>query len=293
MNYNDLHPGDIILFKHHNELFHVAIFAPEKHRVSDLIDATSNKGVTRGTLEGLYKILAKCTQTSNLCGVFSNRVEISVVRSKQWDGQAIADQADFWRIYGLTYDVGSLAHIVEKTAAKPSKVSTSDIDKNLQTYRNYAKRANKPLLDNPIEPSALAVFCSFYLTPIWNFPQLLVLFFVRIINFLTKSAETEAKGVNCGGFVLATLAAVALKDKDLNEEEQCKEILGKIAEIDPKNYSLITLMDEVFADEQLFEDKGILDTTKLSNQPFNKDVFHKERQQDALVQTQLNYALSM
>ncbi|MFJ1269904.1 hypothetical protein ACD661_15190 [Legionella lytica] len=292
MNFNDLLPGDLILFKLNGELFHVAIFAPEADRVSNLIDATSNKGVARGTLEGIYKILQKCTQTGNLFGLFSNVMDVQVVRSKKLNGQKIVDQAEFWRLQGVTYDVGSLANIMEATWAPSEVASNEEVENNIRKYWNYAQRAHKSMIENPVTPSFLSVFCSFFLTPIWNLPRGFVGFFVEFIHYLTKtpSQKTAASGVNCAGFVLTTLAAVALNDQSLLNVEECQKKLGRIAEINPQHYSLIKVMDHVFSDAESFEDKGMLDVNVLSLKPFDKTLFHAEHEQDAIAKTNLAFA---
>ena len=59
MTFEELLPGGVILFKWQKELFYVAIFLPEPDRTSNIIDATSNKGVARSTFEGLFRVLQR------------------------------------------------------------------------------------------------------------------------------------------------------------------------------------------------------------------------------------------
>lgn len=292
MNFKELLPGDLILFKLNNELFHVAIFSPEADRTSDIIDATSNKGVARGTLEGLYNVLHGCTRTGNLFGLFSNNLTIDVVRSKTLDGQKIADQAEFWRLHRVSYDVNSLANIVETTWHPSFTISDEDEEKNIRKYWKYATRRHSAMIDHPIEPGIFSVICSFFLAPIWNLPRCFVNFFVQLIQYINQKTEqdTSEKGVNCAGFVLSVVAAVALDDKSLPDVLECRRKLGGITRINPDRYSLDAVMNNVFSDTQRFENKGTLDLGILSNKPFNKKILHDERLQDSIAQRCLTFA---
>ncbi|MCA0403379.1 MAG: hypothetical protein LCH30_06210 [Proteobacteria bacterium] len=268
----------------------MGIFDSEEDRVSNLIDATSNKGVARSTLEGLYHTLSNCTKTGNLFGIFDNKLEVSVVRSKKLSGQKIAEQAEFWRLCGLSYDVGSLANIVETTWSPLATHSNEEINTNINRYWNYAKRSHTVLIENPTPPGTLIVICSFFLTPIWNLPKSFVNLFVNLIHYLSDDSNEKKesmpvnKGVNCAGFVLSTLAAVALKDetKSAFDIEKCKEKLGPIATINPDNYSLNEIMANVFNNAEFFEDLGVLDTKNLSRKSFDKESYREEQRQDAI-----------
>lgn len=292
MKFKDLLPGDIVLFKWNQALFHVAIFAPEAGRVSNIIDATSNKGVARSTLEGLYKVLLGCTKTGNLWGLFSNVLEMSVVRSRTLEGQWIADQAEFWRLHGVTYDVKSLANIVETTWEPPVQSSEREEEHNLRVYWAYAARRRTAMIEHPITPGIFSVICSFFLTPLWNLPTAFVNFFVKLIHYLTQTLEKKASevGVNCVGFVLTVLAAVALKDDRSFELQDAKKKLGCLSKINPARYSLNTVMTEVFSDTNFFEPMGVLDPSVLATQSFNKALLHRERAQDAQATQHLSFA---
>ncbi len=89
MNFSELKAGDIILFKWKNELFHAAIFTPEVNKISNIVDATSPKGVAMNTLEGLYLNLNKGAMVGNLCGLFPHKIEINVVRSTKLNGRKL------------------------------------------------------------------------------------------------------------------------------------------------------------------------------------------------------------
>ncbi len=177
--------------------------------------------------------------------------------------------------------MGSLADIMDATKAPFALINEQEQEWNTQRYWDYAQRSKAKLIDNTITPSVFLIFCSCIIVPILNIPQLLVSFFVNLIHYATEKTDID-KGVNCTGFVLITLAAVALEDEPFNSDT-CKNKLGSIANINPKKHNLKQLMDEVFSDAQTFDNLGTLDPKVLSSQPYNKQAFQLRRSKDSFI----------
>ena len=278
MNFNYLQTGDILLFKLNGQLFHAAIFAPYDDRASNIIDVTSTKGCARGTLEGLVSSLSAGVSTGNLGFCFNNRLTIHAVRHCYLNGADIADQAEFWRLTQVTYDIHNLLDLTESSW---SETMEPNQEANLQSYCSYASRAFTAMIDSPIKPNSLVIFLSILIAPILNLPTMCVSFFINCIRYFQPEKNP---GTTCGGFILSVLGAVALKGVNFSDVSACSKRLGSLINVNPDEYHP-DLIEQALSNPDTFIQLGELNTNQLSAGKFDRDLFHKEIQADSQAMT--------
>lgn len=222
---SDLQRGDIILIRHNGKPYHVAIYAPNSDYIGDVIHMGSGfkrSGAIRGTLSSMYHLHSGLNQAGNFFGLYSNTLDVQVIRSKKLNGEAIAEQAERWMLQGVVYDEKRLMDTLEGNK-EPHDISLEAQTVNVFEYLKYAARRNIAPIKTPYFPytsaTFLSGFASFFLAPSMNLFRWLVNFALRVIRYATNTEnqqETRIKGFNCAGFVLACVGAVALKD-DIQE----------------------------------------------------------------------------
>lgn len=250
MNFNELRPGDIILFKLNGTLFHAAIFAPDEK--TNIIDVTSPAGCARKTLKGLVSSLSAGIATGNIGCFFNRRLSVHVVRHCYLNGSEIAEQAEFWRLRNVSYDIHSL---IDLTKASWTTPSAPNQEANLQIYCNHAQKARVPLIDAPKTPNSLVIFLSILIAPLLNLPRLCVSFVMQLIHYFQPEKN---QGTSCGGFILSVLGAVSLKEADCSDKTDCIDRLGSLINVNPENYHP-DLLEEVLSAPETFRQLGTLE----------------------------------
>lgn len=250
MNFNELKPGDIILFKLNGVLFHAAIFAPDEK--TNIIDVTSPAACARKTLKNLVNSLSAGIATGNIGFFFNRRLSVHVVRHCYLNGSEIAEQAEFWRLRNVTYDIHSL---IDLTKASWTAPSVPNKKANLQIYCNHAQKARVPLIDAPKTPNSLIIFLSILIAPLLNLPRLCVSFVMQLMHYFQPEKN---QGTSCGGFILSVLGAVSLKEADFSDKENCTNRLGSLISVNPENYHP-DLLVEVLSSPDTFKQLGELE----------------------------------
>ncbi|KTD35164.1 hypothetical protein Lnau_1835 [Legionella nautarum] len=215
---SELKRGDIILIRHNGKPYHVAIYAPNPEYIGDVIHMGTGfrrNGAIRSTLEYLYNLHAGLNATGNFFNLYSNTLDVQVIRSKTLDGEEIAQQAERWLLQGVIYDEKRLANTLEENETLPD-TSPEAQTVNVFEYLKFAARRNTAPIKAPFFPytmaSFLSGFSSFLLAPSLNLPKWIMSLALTFIRYGTNY-EGRAKGFNCAGFILAVVGAVALKDE--------------------------------------------------------------------------------
>jgi len=220
---SELRRGDIILVRHNGKPYHVAIYSPNPAYIGDVIRMGSGfkrTGALRGTLTSTYRLHAGLNKAGNFFNVYTNTLDIQVIRHKTLNEEEIARQAEYWMLQGAVYDEKRLADTFDDYQDISPKAQTSHVFE----YLKFAARRHTAPIKVPVFPytmtSFLSGFSSFFLAPSLNLPQWLTNLALNIIRYATSDKE-RVKGFNCVGFVLAVMGAVALKDEiqELNPEK--------------------------------------------------------------------------
>lgn len=176
-------------------------------------------GSLRGTLSSMYGLHSGLNRAGNCFGLYSNTLDVQVIRSKKLSGEEIASQAETWMLQGVVYDERRLADTLEDNE-RADDTSSEAQTVNVFEYLKYAARRHIAPIKTPYFPytssSFLSGFASFFLAPSLNLFRWLVNFALKLIRYETnheEQDETRVKGFNCAGFVLACVGAVALKDE--------------------------------------------------------------------------------
>lgn len=195
---HDLKPGDII-FHEVRGIPHASIFAPIDGEVSDLVHvsyATNKSG-------GIKSTLSRQLQT--------DPKTIVAFRSKRWDGEEIAKQAEFWIRQGIVFDERRLANSLYDEGEKAPSLET-----NIMRYLLCAaRRETMPIKVHRYPYNYTDFPTSFSLAmlfPDFEVCRPLSYLFKRTVDYGTSS-HNRPKGMSCIMFILFCLAAVALKDE--------------------------------------------------------------------------------
>lgn len=202
---HQLKPGDIIILQVSGSP-HASIYSPMPGRVGDLIQmgyGCKRSGVIKSTLTRQVREL-------------NRNNDIPVIRSRRLDGAAIAAQAEFWLRQGVVFDEIRLANSLYNYNF-PGMLARPSPELNILTYLKFAaRRETQPVKSNVYPFNYSSIFTLFgmaFITPAFVLCHLLALLGMMLIRFGTSRPAYRPKGLTCAGFVLACVAAVALRDE--------------------------------------------------------------------------------
>lgn len=178
---------------------HAGIYAPKPGMQGDLIQMSygaSRSGCIKSTLSQQLKVKDR---------------NVLVFRSKKLDGQAIADQADFWLRQGIVFDEVRLANSIYDYGTPQTST-----EYNILEYLKYAARRETMPIKVHEYPYNYTSYVTYFglgmLFPDFQYGSLLTYLFSKFAKYGTDSIE-RPKGMSCIVFVLTCIAAVALRDE--------------------------------------------------------------------------------
>ena len=288
---NDLRKGDLLIWTIHG-LPHSAIYSPVEGQQADIIHMYINNnrtcGLYKGTLSHQQKTLGDDTP-------------ITIIRSTvPHEGEEIAQQAEFWLRQGVKYDIKRFAEAIYKNAHRDEFPSVED---NIRQYLKYAARRETMPIKSHELPYTQASYLA--LGGLWmmlgsaknacygGFSRQ----GLKLVNYAVDAPDRD-KGFNCAGFILATIAAVKLKDevlpvnektgwvsmseldkvlseKNIDVERLAAKLTPAIANTHPHLPDGKTFFETLLKDKVNWECLGTLNP-KVFRARFNKEAYEEE-----------------
>lgn len=288
---HDLRPGDIFVFNFYG-VPHAGIYAPTPGGQGDIIHMYYDQERTGAIKSTLSKLLL----TGN---------EVYIFRNKKLDGQAIADQAEFWLNQGIEYEKPRLA----KSLYAYTDGKGLDEYNLLKYLLIAARRETMPIKTHlfPCPPSSkIGDIGLTMLLPAFTYCWPISYVGSKLAMYDDKNPD-RPRGMTCITFVLSCLAAIALKDEiqpvsaktgwvslkhadnypgihDLLTDEEAKnfdvdrikkKLTPVITNLDPHNPSPFEFYDSVRSDEENWEFVGAVDKTIVKK--FDKQAYRQEQ----------------
>lgn len=289
---HDLRRGDIFVFDFYG-VPHAGIYAPTPGGQGDIIHMYFDNDRTGSIKSTLSKLLLSGS-------------EVYIFRNKKLDGESIAAQAEFWLNQGIEYEKPRLAK-----SLYPYADTVYSEDYNILKYLLIAaRRETMPIKTHqfPCPPSSKIADAGLtMLLPAFNYCWPIPYVGSKLAMYDSKNPD-RPRGMTCITFVLACIAAVALKDeiqpvnaktgwvslkhgdkhpglqdlftdeslKNLDVDRIKKKLTPLIFTLDPHNPSPHEFYDGLRNDADNWEFVGAVDKTIVKE--FDKQAYRQEQQ---------------
>jgi hypothetical protein len=248
---HDLQPGDIFIFNFYG-VPHAGIYVPTPGGQGDIIHMFfdgDRTGATKSTISKLLK----------------DGKDVYMFRHKKIDGEAVAAQADFWLNQGIEYSKSRLARSLYDYG---DDESTEEMN-ILKYFLFAARRETAPVKSHifPCEPTSKITDTGVgMLLPDYTYCRPLTFVGANLAMYGAKD-RSRPKGLTCITFVLACLAAVALKD-------DVTPVNGKTGWVSLKHGTDELGIQDIFTNDQIANCNPVTVREKLSPE-FTKMDPHK------------------